>query len=413
MDERPPPPLASEDAYGAFDAVAEFTTPVEVALAQMDGAITLARRREMEARHGSAPNARAAQPLPRIADGSADRWLGKEPAPIEFTIEDLVPEGSVSTLIAEGGTDKTILAQTAGTCIATGHPFLGKATKAGAAVGIFAEDPDAILHIRQVRINELLGVDMEALGGRAYPISFSQYDFTLWRDGEPTPLLGDLEDQLRAIDNLRLLTLDNAALLYHGNENDRVEVTAFIRALTGMAERLKIGIMLTAHTSKSSDDSSAAKAGSGSTAWINTCRSVLKLSPSGDEATLKLIKANYTRPGLEIPLEWKGSVLVAKALPNSLEERVRKDQIDRLIFERVAQAWAANWPLSATPQVGERYLPKILASRSDFRAGEIKAAMNLHLEAGNLQQDQLPKKGLKGLRVHRKPERLKSYEQRF
>ena len=43
------------------------------------------------------------QPMPRIKDGSADRWLGKEPAPIEFTIEDLVPEGMVTLLIADGG----------------------------------------------------------------------------------------------------------------------------------------------------------------------------------------------------------------------------------------------------------------------------------------------------------------------
>ena len=50
----------------------------------------------------------------------------------------------------------------------------------------------------------------------------------------------------------------------------------------------------------------------------------------------------------------------------------------------------------------------MLASGSGFNAGEIKAAMVLHLEAGNLQLDQLPKKGLKGLRVVRKPERLKS-----
>ncbi len=36
--------------------------------------------------------------------------------------------------------------------------------------------------------------------------------------------------------------------------------------------------------------------------------------------------------------------------------------------------------------------------------------MLLHVEAGNLQQDQLPKKGLKGLRVVRKPQELKSYD---
>ena len=176
-----------------------------------------------------------------------------------------------------------------------------------------------------------------------------------------------------------------------------------------MAERLKISILLTAHTSKSSDES-VDKAGSGSTAWINACRSVLKLVPDGNAVTLKLIKCNHARPGLEIPLEWMGGVLVAKASPDSLTERSRKRQIDRLVFERVEQAWQAGWPLSATPQVTDRYLPKCLASGSGFKAKEIATAMLLHLEAGNLKQDQLPKKGLKGLRVVRKPQEIKSYD---
>ncbi len=412
MDEIPTPPPASPEDYGAselpegmmprpkdigkaFDAVADYTAPIEPSRGKTNGS------------HGL--NSRTEQPLPRIADGSADRWLGKEPAPLEFAIEDLVPEGMVTLFVADGGAGKSLLAQLAMACFPTGKPFLGKATKPGAAVGIFAEDPDQVLHIRQVRINKLIEIDMEDLGGRSYPISFSQYDATLWRDGEPTPFLGDLEEQLRAIDDLRCLVLDNAALLYHGNENDRIEVTAFVRALTGMAERLQIGIILTSHTSKSSDDS-VAKVGSGSTAWIFACRSVLKLESDGDAATLKLIKANHTRPGLEIPLEWKGSVLVAKAPPDSLSERARKRQIDRLIFERVEQAWQAGWPLSPTPQVAERYLPKSLARGSNFKAREIKAAMLLHVEAGNLQSDQLPKKGLRGLRVVRKPQGVLSYE---
>ena len=369
---------------------------------QYDGQVVEPQRPRLTA------NSRTGQPLPRIKDGSADRWLGKEPAPLEFTIEDLVPEGMVTLFVADGGAGKSLLALFAMACTATGQPFLGKTTKPGAAVGIFAEDPEQVLHIRQVRINQLLGIDMEDLGGRSYPISFSQYDATLWRDGEPTPFLGDLEEQLREIEDLRSLVLDTAALLYHGYENDRAEVTAFVRALTGMAERLQIGITLTAHTSKSSDDS-VAKVGSGSTAWVFACRSVIKLESDGDEATLKLVKSNHSRPGLEIPLEWKGGVLVAKALPDSLSERARKRQIDRLLFERVDQAWAAGWPLSPTPQVQDRYLPKCLARGSGFKAQEIKAAMLLHVEAGNLQQDQLPKKGLKGLRVVRKPQELKSY----
>lgn len=60
-----------------------------------------------------------------------------------------------------------------------------------------------------------------------------------------------MEDQLSRIKALRLATLDNATVLFAGDENSRSEVTEFISLLNGLADRLGIGIILSAHASKS------------------------------------------------------------------------------------------------------------------------------------------------------------------
>ena len=77
-----------------------------------------------------------------------------------------------------------------------------------------------------------------------------------------------------------------------------VEVTRFMGALNGLADQHGVGVLLSHHTSKTSDDS-AVRAGSGTTAWVNATRAVLKLTPSNDTElpALKVVKANHTKPG--------------------------------------------------------------------------------------------------------------------
>jgi RecA-family ATPase len=140
----------------------------------------------------------------------------------------------------------------AGTVIAaSGFTFLGKVAVTGKAAGVFAEDPESVLHVRQPRINEFLDIDYDRIAGRYFPQSYFGQPAQLWRGGVPTDFLTELESQLRRIRALRLLTLDNAAVLFAGDENSRSEVTEFISALNGLANRLSIGIILSAHASKS------------------------------------------------------------------------------------------------------------------------------------------------------------------
>ena len=105
----------------------------------------------------------------------------------------------------------------------------------------------------------------------------------------------------------------------------------------------------------------------------------------------------------EIPLVWQDGVLIKKPDPSSFDERMRKRRLDRFMFERVRQAWEANWPLSPNAQAGDRYLPKVIAAKGEFSAKEAKAAMQAHIEAGNLMPDRKNARSSMGLRVVRDP----------
>ena len=264
-----------------------------------------------------------------------------------------------------------------------------------------------MLHHRHLRICEALGIEPDNLIDRVFVQSYFGLPALLWVKGKPTAFMAEIEGQLSQIEELRFVALDNLALLYGGNEIDRLEVTAFMNCLNGMAARLRVGIMLSTHESKSKDGTTL-RAASGSTAWINASRSVLRLE-AGDEdmATLKLIKANHTRPGKEIRLIWKDGVLVLEPALDSFDQRFRRRRLDKLLFERVEAAWKADWPLSPSPSTGERYLPRALARDSEFRADELREAMDAHLKNGSLRVGQVKSKGARGLCVVNQGEETK------
>jgi RecA-family ATPase len=352
--------------------------------------------------------------LPAIDLADVVRWRGQEPAEIVFTVEGLVPQGMVTLLTSIGGAGKTLLQQMAGTAVASGTAnFLGRACVVGRAAGVYAEDPDSVLHLRQSRINSQLGVGYDRLGGRLFLQSYFGLSVQLWRNRRPTPFMAALEQQLARIEALRLLTLDNAALLYAGDENSRPEVTEFLATLNGLADRLTIGILLSAHASKS-NDGTALRVTSGSTAWVNACRSVLELKPptkDGEPTLLTLVKANHAATGNTIPLEWRDRLLVPfTSSMSTFEARARRDRLDNLIFQRVAEGWDRGHPFSSAYQAPDRYLPTIIAGRSEFKRDEVENAMRGWIASGHLILDDVPGKRRGGLRVAALPFRTRPEE---
>ena len=248
----------------------------------------------------------------------------------------------------------------------------------------------------------------EVSPGRAFIQSYAGCNAALWSRGKPTKFLGEFERQLSQIADLRLVVLDNVALLFDGNENDRIDVTKFLNALNGIARRLRVAVVLTTHVSKSYDGSTL-RAASGSTAWVNAARSVLRLEKDEDDrVTLRLVKANHTKPGEEIHLVWQNSVLVASPTADGVGGLLRRQQLDALILETCQKHWEVGNPLADVKNQGDRYLPRVIARQTEFTFKEAKEALVELIDKGYLLPSQpVTPRGRKGLKVIQRPEKVR------
>ncbi|MFK7839379.1 MAG: AAA family ATPase [Bdellovibrionales bacterium] len=232
-------------------------------------------------------------------------------------------------------------------------------------------------------------------------VAFSCCNATLWAHGKPTQFFHDLEKDLSCISDLRLLVIDNVALVYEGNENDRNEVTRFLHALNGLALRLGIGIILSTHTSKTYGASN--QVASGSTAWQNAARSVVELKPETDNDPAKLIlkKANHAKPQQTIELSWVNGVL-EKANDHAGSES-KKREIDQELFNLIEEAWEQDRPWSLASQAKARYLPKVLMDKFGLRQKAALNAIQKWISTGHLVEDQRNSRTKRGLKIKKHP----------
>ena len=347
---------------------------------------------------------------PDISQSSVARWIGVDPKPLEFAIHGIAPKAMVTLLVAPGGGGKTLLLQASCTCIAAGIPFLGRATSIGTAAALFAEDPENVLHIRQLRIDEAYDVELPKIADRLLIQSSFGQNVVLWKDGAPTSFFQELRAQLLKIPNLQLVVLDNAALLFAGNENDRVEVTQFMNLLNGLAAEVGAAIILSTHQSKSRREDNVAFA-SGSTAWINAARSALELQPAqGDKpAQLILRKANHVAPGAAIELVWQNGVLLPVSSGASLDH-LGNATLDDTIFNEVEKAWRNGLPLSLFPQAKGREISKRISSLTGRRALDVKGRVEYWLASDHLLSGQKVSQTARapsGLKVAKWPPKVK------
>ena len=292
------------------------------------------------------------------------RWLGRKPPELEWVVESLFPRKVATLLTSEGGAGKTMLEQTACMTVATGLDLFGLRSVIGNTAGLFAEDADEVLHGRHGRICAELEIDEANLSGRCHVASWFGLDAVLWRDSRPTPFFAAFEAMLAEIPALAFVPIDNSALVYGGDESDRTEVTRFMAALNGLANRRNVSLVLSAHKSKSNDGTTL-RASSGSTAWVNAARHVLQIEPQTDEAgpVLSVIKSNCAKPGESIQLGWRNGVLVAAGPPGSVVARIDGARIDRAIFETIREGWARKAPCSSSHVSRDRYLAALVAAK--------------------------------------------------
>jgi RecA-family ATPase len=301
------------------------------------------------------------------------------------------------------GTGKSILLQTAATCLSAGLPFVGRNATRGRAAYFGFEDPDSLLLHRQAKINELLGIGHP---DGLYIKSYLGHDLTLFEAGQFTNRLPWLLAQIDSIEGLAAVFLDPGSDIYCDNFYDPVLVKRFCRTLNIEAFKRGITIFLGLHTAKGGEGN---KTPFGSMQWLGATRATLVLDhvigedgrPTHEEAVLRVHKGNYMRPGDEIELVWQDGLLVPKDAPGGQDQLARLAELDTLIERLVTEAWEVSAPLSDNRSQGDRYLPARIrqASKGRFSHKEAKQQMDDHLRLGRLAISRCPGSRRIGLKV--------------
>jgi len=304
---------------------------------------------------------------------SAADLAGLPVPPRLWHVPEFIPAHTVTTLNGDGGTGKSLAALQL--CVSTvlGRTWLGQPVRQGSALVLSAEDDRDELHRRlddicmaeAVGLGALGNLTLRSLAGREALLAAPEA-------GRPevmreTPLFQRL-DAWMAHHRPTLTLLDTLADLFGGNEINRAHARQFIGLLRGMALRHGTTVLLLAHPSLSGMASGTGS--SGSTAWNNSVRSRLYLrrivtadqdEPDPDARELEVMKANYGRTGLVIPLRWQaGFFLTDHKSEGALDRMAATAKADRVFLNLLRECRENGRRVN--PSGGQNYAPKVFAA---------------------------------------------------
>ena len=225
------------------------------------------------------------------------------PSP-DFVWDGMVPRGHICLLSGHGGSGKSTLALQLAVAVAMGLPLLGVPTTRGRVLVFSGEDAEPLLRHRLATLCHALDVNPHILAESLLVLDATENpalgesvrDRETGRDFiAPTTVYGRLWEILTEHRPV-LIVVDNASDVFEGNENDRSQVRGFVRSLAKICRQVgsRPAILLLTHTPKQAVNGRG-ESYSGSTAWHNSARARLSLTPAKDDdsrLTLSLDKLN-------------------------------------------------------------------------------------------------------------------------
>lgn len=246
-----------------------------------------------------------------------DLGHGDVPAP-EYIVSPILPTGVPTLLGGHGGTGKSFLALVLAVCVAAGRDFMGMPVRRVRVMFYSAEDGKGVLRWRLQKICRALDIDSNELAEWLIVLDVTDAEPALFREAQESSVrVGVLtaaftELSRQATDTKsRLVIIDNASDTYDANENERVRVRSFMRALGKLARRINGAVLLLAHIDKHTAKGGKGTEGySGSTAWHNSARSRLFLSEGERGLLLQHQKSNLGPRAEPLALGWEGGIIV-------------------------------------------------------------------------------------------------------
>ncbi len=251
------------------------------------------------------------KPPPLLKPVSVFDVLTNPAPPPQFVWDGYLPRGVVALLGAHGGTGKSTIALMLGVCNALGRPLFGIETEPCKVVFVSLEDGANIVRHRLAAICRAWNIDPATLTNRLHIVDGTEHPELFAAEtrgaGDRTPTYHELR-KLVQTEDVGLVVVDNASDAYGGDEIQRRQVRAFMRALVEVARLTNCAVLLLAHVDKATSRNKKAEGGegySGSTAWHNSARSRLFLTRGDDGLlTLEHQKSNLGRMREPVVLEW-------------------------------------------------------------------------------------------------------------
>ena len=231
--------------------------------------------------------------------------------PPQFIWDGYLPCGVVSLLGAHGGTGKSTIALMLGVCTALGRPLFGINTVQCKTLFVSLEDSAHIVRHRLAFICRTWGINPGDLQDKMHIVDGTESPELFSADsrgaGETTATYFELRKLVQS-EGVGLVVVDNASDAYGGDEIQRRQVRAFIRALAEVSRLTGCAMLLLAHVDKNTSKARKAEGGegySGSTAWHNSARSRLFMTRTEmGTLTLEHQKSNLGKLREVLALVW-------------------------------------------------------------------------------------------------------------
>jgi RecA-family ATPase len=340
-------------------------------------------------------------PGPKLRPVDLQNILAAEIAPPREIIQGLVYALVVTLLGGHGGAGKSILALILAAHVAAGCAWAGRRVRLCQVVYFSLEDPGDLVRYRLRRIIEAYDLDGDRVARNLRIFDGCDVDAELMVEASQggirhlveTPMLGEVE---AAAAGAGLTIIDNASDAFGGDEILRRQVRPFIRRLAKTARANNAGLILLAHIDKmAARQGSSGNSYSGSTAWHNSTRSRLALTPSED-GSVELVqeKNNLGAKAEAITLTWDGPVLMPQVRDHAADqanrERQLADDADAILeVVRIAIRSGATVPASLSgPATAAHALEPFPELGAEFQGkhgrAKIRAAITQLLRDGRL-----------------------------
>jgi AAA domain len=276
------------------------------------------------------PGGEAEEPLPKLIP--LKRVKGRVR---EWNVRDWIPKRTPTLFQGDGGLGKsTILQQWQSSC-ATNALWLGLTVEECVTLGVYTEDEDQDIDLRQDAIDDAYGFDCVATGKmHMFAMAGEDAEMVVF-DKAGNPSLTKFYRQIEeaALDyHVGGVGFDVAVDLYGGNEIMRRQVRAFMRTIATLARKINGPAIVTAHVSQASIQSDGGH--SGSTDWSNAARSRVYLSaPKAEDSepvdpdarVFSRKKSNHARLRDTIKLKWRNGLFVPEVREGSYFRRPAED----------------------------------------------------------------------------------------